>query len=170
MNISLMKYADEYIGRILCALLGRSKSRQAGFPEAAGNILFIKFWGMGSIILTSPAVQAVHDKFPQAKLHYLTFESNREVLEILGIADSIITIMLIHYSQSCYYLTYRIGAVGGCSIIARFSVCVCDNPIVDSILLVTLNTTIILARVQVNISDSWSRTHIIIIVITAHCC
>jgi len=94
MNIGLMKYADEYIGRILCALLGRSKSRRAGFPETAGNILFIKFWGMGSIILTAPAVKAMREKFPQAKLHYLTFESNREVLEVLGIADSIITIKL----------------------------------------------------------------------------
>lgn len=89
-----MKYADEYIGRILCALLRRSRSRQAGFPETADNVLFIKFWGMGSIILTAPAVQAVRDKFPQAKLHYLSFESNREVLETLGIADSIVTIKL----------------------------------------------------------------------------
>ena len=80
MNIGLMKYADEYIGRILCALLGRSKSQQAGFPATARNILFLKFWGMGSIILTAPAVQAVRQKFPQAKLHYLTFEVNREVL------------------------------------------------------------------------------------------
>ena len=94
MNIGLMKYADEYIGRILCALLGRSKSQHAGFPATAGNILFIKFWGMGSIILTAPAVKAMREKFPQAKLHYLTFESNREVLEVLGIADSIISIKL----------------------------------------------------------------------------
>ncbi|HRJ05921.1 MAG TPA: glycosyltransferase family 9 protein, partial [Ignavibacteria bacterium] len=89
-----MKYADEYIGRILCALLGRSISQQAGSPATAGNILFIKFWGMGSIILTAPAVQKVRQKFPQAKLHYLTFETNREVLEVLGIADNIITIKL----------------------------------------------------------------------------
>ena len=89
-----MKYADEYIGRILCVLLGKSRSQQAGFPATAGNILFIKFWGMGSIILTAPAVEAVRQKFPQAKLHYLTFETNREVLEVLGIVDSIITIKL----------------------------------------------------------------------------
>ena len=94
MNIPLMKYADEYIGRILCALLGRSKSQQAGFPETANNILFMKFWGMGSIILTAPAVQAVRDKFPQAKLNYLSFESNREVLTVIGNADNIITIKL----------------------------------------------------------------------------
>jgi len=94
MNIPLMKYADEYIGRILCALLGRSKSQQACFPETANNILFMKFWGMGSIILTAPAVQAVRDKFPQARLNYLSFESNREVLTVIGNADNIITIKL----------------------------------------------------------------------------
>lgn len=89
-----MKYADEYIGRILCALLGRNRSQQAAYTDKPANILFIKFWGMGSIILTAPAVQAVREKFPQAKLHYLTFEANREVLEVMGIADSIITIKL----------------------------------------------------------------------------
>lgn len=94
MNIPLMKYADEYIGRILCALLGRNRSQQAAYTDKPANILFIKFWGMGSIILTAPAVQAVREKFPQAKLHYLTFEANREVLEVMGIAESIITIKL----------------------------------------------------------------------------
>lgn len=89
-----MKKADEYLGSMLCRLLGRNAS---GIKEAQpdpGNILFIKFWGMGSIILTMPAVKAVRKKFPDAKLYYLTFETNREALEVLGIADEIITISL----------------------------------------------------------------------------
>ena len=89
-----MKYADEYIGRIMCFLFGKNKAQQAEFTGKPGNILFIKFWGMGSIILTAPAVHTVRDKFPGAKLHYLTFESNREVLTVIGNADNIIGIRL----------------------------------------------------------------------------
>lgn len=89
-----MKYADEYIGRIMCYLFGRTGTRLAVIPENPANILFIKFWGLGSIILTAPAVQSVRDKFPDAKLHYLSFESNREVLNVTGNTDNIITIKL----------------------------------------------------------------------------
>ncbi len=89
-----MKKADEYLGSMLCRLLGRSAAGIKEAPPDPGNILFIKFWGMGSIILTMPAVKAVRQKFPGAKLHYLTFETNRETLEVLGIADEIITISL----------------------------------------------------------------------------
>lgn len=94
MNISLMKYADEYIGRIMCSLFGRTKTTQEDFPGEPANILFIKFWGMGSIILTSPAVNSVKQNYPPARLHYLSFESNREVLTVTGNADNIITIKL----------------------------------------------------------------------------
>ncbi len=89
-----MKKADEYLGSILCKLLGRSNHSAAEAPSNPGNILFIKFWGMGSIILTSPAVKAIRKQYPQAKLCYLTFDTNREALEALGIADEIITISL----------------------------------------------------------------------------
>lgn len=89
-----MKIADEYIGRALCGMLGKNRSKKIRYPLHPENILFIKFWGMGSIILTMPAVKAVREKFPSAKLHYLTFEANRETLEVFGIADKIITIKL----------------------------------------------------------------------------
>ncbi len=89
-----MKYADEYIGRIMCFLFGKAKAQQAAYPHDPANILFIKFWGMGSIILTSPAVNMVKQNYPAAKLHYLSFESNREVLTVIGNVDNIITIKL----------------------------------------------------------------------------
>ena len=94
MNIPIMKYADEYIGRILCRLFGRRNAGINNIPADPKNILFIKFWGMGSIILTSPAVNLVKQKYPAAKLHYLTFEANRQVLEVPGIVDEIFTINL----------------------------------------------------------------------------
>ncbi len=94
MNIPIMKYADEYIGRIMCSLFGRTKTTQEDFPGEPANILFIKFWGMGSIILTSPAVNSVKQNYPSARLHYLSFETNREVLTVSGNADNIITIKL----------------------------------------------------------------------------
>lgn len=89
-----MKYADEYIGRIMCFLFGKTNNPQAAYPKHPGNILSIKFWGMGSIILTSPAVNMVKQNYPAAKLHYLSFESNREVLTVIGNIDNILTIKL----------------------------------------------------------------------------
>lgn len=89
-----MKYADEYIGRIMCFLFGKAKAPQADYPHDPANILFIKFWGMGSIILTSPAVNMAKQNYPAAKMHYLSFESNREVLTVIGNVDNIITIKL----------------------------------------------------------------------------
>lgn len=89
-----MKYADEYIGRIMCFLFGKAKAPQAAYPHDPANILFIKFWGMGSIILTSPAVNMAKQNYPAAKMHYLSFESNREVLTVIGNVDNIITIKL----------------------------------------------------------------------------
>lgn len=49
MNIPLMKYTDEYLGRILCFILSIGKNDKKTVPVAGGikNILLIKFWGMG---------------------------------------------------------------------------------------------------------------------------
>jgi ADP-heptose:LPS heptosyltransferase len=95
LNIPLMKYADEYIGRLLCFALnlwGKKNSNAA--DKEVKNVLAVKFWGMGSIILTSPAVKSIKQNYPNAKLWYLTLGSNKEICSMISEIDEIVTIRL----------------------------------------------------------------------------
>ena len=96
MNIPIMKYIDEYLGRILCFLLTifnkKNTSPQSG--KIVKNILLIKFWGMGSIILTSPAITTVKKNFPNTKIHFLSFHSNADILKLITGIDEIIPVKL----------------------------------------------------------------------------
>lgn len=91
-----MKYIDEYLGRIFCFLLTVFSKKKNSIPPANSvkNILLIKFWGMGSIILTSPAINAVRANYPEAKIHYLSFLANKEILTLTGNVDDIVSIRL----------------------------------------------------------------------------
>lgn len=90
-----MRALDWYAGVPLCYVLAWWERIRSLFPHRRGdirNVLFIKFFGIGSIILSAPAVEAVRKEFPHARVHYLTFASNKEALSLLGLADNIYTI------------------------------------------------------------------------------
>ncbi len=91
-----MKYIDEYLGRIFCFLLTVFSKKKNSIPPANSvkNILLIKFWGMGSIILTSPAINTLRKSYPEAKFHYLSFQANNEILTLTKNIDDIISIRL----------------------------------------------------------------------------
>lgn len=91
-----MKYIDEYLGKILCFIFSIGKSNNITIPSAdiIKNILLIKFWGMGSIILTSPAIKTLKQNLPNAKIHFLSFSSNTVVLKLIPGVDEIIPVKL----------------------------------------------------------------------------
>lgn len=93
MEIKLMRRIDYYVGVPMCILLAGCKILLSFFQrecrEPPEKILLIKFLGIGSIILTAPAVAAIRVQYPQAKVYYLTFFKNREIVELLEIADRI---------------------------------------------------------------------------------
>jgi ADP-heptose:LPS heptosyltransferase len=91
-----MKYIDEYLGRILVFIIsffkksfGTKKIQRNG---TCSNILFIKFWGIGSIVLTSPAIRRVQEAYPDSKIFFLTLKSNYDICRELKSADEIITV------------------------------------------------------------------------------
>lgn len=91
-----MKYADEYFGRILVFIIsgfrklsGKKKIHKTGMSN---NILFVKFWGIGSIVLTSPAVRKVREAYPDSKIFFLTLKRNKDICRELRSADEIITV------------------------------------------------------------------------------
>lgn len=85
-----MRRIDGVIGNLACAALAGAKRIARPFartrPEVK-NIVVMKFFGLGSIVVASPALAALRDQFPTATIHFVTFESNRGVLELLDLTD-----------------------------------------------------------------------------------
>jgi len=89
MDISFQKKVDRIAGPVLCRLL--SLLPNAGAPPAEtaqpGNILVILLSEMGSLVLAHPMVVRLREKYPRAEIHFLVFEKNRDVLELLGMVE-----------------------------------------------------------------------------------
>lgn len=101
MNINLMKFIDFYVGSPMCWILNLyDQFFKPGHPEVSNSksdikkILVIKFWGMGNIILSFPMLKHLKDYYPQAKIYFLTFSRNKEILELFKLVDVVITLEL----------------------------------------------------------------------------
>jgi ADP-heptose:LPS heptosyltransferase len=93
MNIDLMKKVDRVAGGFGCLAMDafdrvrRIFSRRRGRLEGVRTILITKYLGMGSIVLASPFVAQVRRRFPGARLVFLSFEENRDIVGMLGLFD-----------------------------------------------------------------------------------
>jgi ADP-heptose:LPS heptosyltransferase len=92
MKSSLMQLIDNYLGRFLCFTLSLIKRKKRDLPPSVKNILIIKMFGMGSIILTTPMISLLRANHPGCRIHFLTFQSNREIIELYDVADEIHTV------------------------------------------------------------------------------
>lgn len=94
MKITALRLVDYWLGRPICDVLTLfdrlihlfSEERKIVNPK---SFLFIKLFGMGSIILSYPALSEVIKKYPDAKIYFLTFRQNREIFSLLDVADKI---------------------------------------------------------------------------------
>jgi len=92
-----MKLIDKYFGWILCTFLTcvdkfiklLSEDKIFRSPQ---NILVMKFWGMGSILLATPFLKAIRKNFKEANIYFLTLAKNRELVESLNPVDEVITL------------------------------------------------------------------------------
>ena len=90
MNVKAMRRIDGLVGNLVCSILAAVKQVATPFARPRGpikKIAIMKFFGMGSIVVASPALAALRDLYPGAELHFVTFKSNRELLEILGLTE-----------------------------------------------------------------------------------
>jgi len=80
-----MRSLDRFLGIPLCWMTGIFFQRRSeGLPpDQWATILVIKFFGLGSILLTTPMLAALRKLSPRARILYLSFESNRSILERL---------------------------------------------------------------------------------------
>lgn len=90
-----LQAADQVLGIALCALLQpvrwlRALRRRPAPP--ARNVLLIKFWGIGSLQLLTPAVRSLHRRHPDARLTLLTLASNEAFVRGLDVFDDVLTL------------------------------------------------------------------------------
>jgi ADP-heptose:LPS heptosyltransferase len=89
-DVKLMRRLDSQVGNLACSILAVAK--KLGLPRVSldapiRKIAVAKFFGLGSLVVASPALAALRDAYPGAEIHFITFESNRAILDILGVAD-----------------------------------------------------------------------------------
>lgn len=92
-----MKAIDHHAGRALCATLGLVRRARPGALPRAGDpgvarIALVKFWGMGSIVLLTPAIALLREKYPAARLTFVTQAANRDVIALLDGVDEVLTL------------------------------------------------------------------------------
>jgi lipopolysaccharide heptosyltransferase II len=96
MNIRTMKALDHFVGIPLCLLLdGYQILRQAccrDQPRPLRRILVMKFFGIGSILLSSPMLRAIKERHPEVRIGFLTFAGNQGMVERLGLTDTLYTL------------------------------------------------------------------------------
>jgi len=96
MKIETQRFIDRYAGTIICRIFSIYYKifKKDAPPHETRRILIILLSEMGALVLGYPMFQQLKQKFPNASLHILLFEKNREVVDLLGIipADNIIAI------------------------------------------------------------------------------
>jgi ADP-heptose:LPS heptosyltransferase len=87
-NASTLQWLDRRAGAPLCALLSfvRWVRDPAPAPEGpVGSILFLKLAEQGSTVLAHEAVRQAVARVGRANVHFLVFEENRFILDVLGL-------------------------------------------------------------------------------------
>jgi ADP-heptose:LPS heptosyltransferase len=88
MKISTMRLVDTWVGVPLCFLctwvdraLALFRKRRTPLRRA----LFIELSEMGSAVICAAALRRFQERHPEAELHFLIFDSNREGIDIVGL-------------------------------------------------------------------------------------
>jgi ADP-heptose:LPS heptosyltransferase len=87
-----LQRADKLLGIVACLLLQPLRLVRL-WPrtlEPSGRVLLIKFWGIGSLQLLTPAVRSARARHPDAELVLLTLAGNRDFALGLGVFDRVL--------------------------------------------------------------------------------
>lgn len=87
---------DQYAGKLLLNIVSlippfpRPINRDIGFE----SILVVKFWGLGTIIETTPLIRILRQHYARTKIGLLTFTENEKLAYNLGLFDDVLTVSL----------------------------------------------------------------------------
>ena len=84
-KIKIAKLLDEYAGWLVITLyrIFKKEVKNITMGSKVRKILFIKFWGIGSIILSEPALRWLRKIYPAAEIHYLTLTQNKALFDLI---------------------------------------------------------------------------------------
>ena len=91
-SIQRLQRADRLLGPAALALLAPLRAAARRDRAAVKRILVMKFWGIGSLQLMTPAVRALRERFPGARIELLTLRQNRGFAEATGVFDGVTTL------------------------------------------------------------------------------
>lgn len=96
MKIKFIKICDEYFGRLICYIfkLFNFNKHDPNNRNDSKNILFIKFWGLGSIILSTTALKLVKQKYPNSNIYFLSLNQNSDLLRLINEVNFIYTVRI----------------------------------------------------------------------------
>ena len=114
MKIQTQRRIDHYVGTIICRIFSVYYKffKKEPRPSETKRILIIILSEMGALVLGYPMFQRLKEKYPEASLHIMLYEKNREVVELLGIIppENIIT---INYRSMPVLIRSALGALAG---------------------------------------------------------
>src|SRR5258708_12450993 len=90
MDVELMRRLAKLLGNAACSMLATAHQIRKLFvsrQREIRKIAVMKFFGIGSIIVASKSLAALRDLYPNAEIHFVTFKSNKAILDILGMTD-----------------------------------------------------------------------------------
>jgi len=84
-----MRRLDRVLGDAACSVLATAHRLRKPFVETrpVRRIAVMKFFGLGSIVVATRSLAALRDSYPGAEIHFVTFASNRGILDILDMTD-----------------------------------------------------------------------------------
>lgn len=97
LSMQSLQRADQRLGALACLALQpvrwlRPLGRLVPRKRRRGRVLCIKFWGIGSLQLLTPAVRTLRWRHPDSELVLLTLAPNESAVEALGVFDRVLTL------------------------------------------------------------------------------
>jgi lipopolysaccharide heptosyltransferase II len=87
-----LQVADQRLGPLACALAQPLRWLRRPARPAPERLLLVKFWGLGSLQLLTPAVADLRARHPRASLELLTLADNAAFARGLGLYDEVLTL------------------------------------------------------------------------------
>ena len=92
---AFLRELDNKLGEFLCSFCSLCYRKKTPGPvPARPKVLIVKFWGMGSILLSSPAIALIKEHYQPSELIILTLEQNRDFCQSLGIFTKVLSCRL----------------------------------------------------------------------------